>query len=246
MQNEYFKDDPINDGWMKLDIRNIRTRYINVKEDTKRSEQMISLLEEHGFKDYERFDALTSPPEDILHLSLDTEDKFYSTHMCGLSHRKLLQETIVADDNPILILEDDVNIENMKYEISIPKNSDCIYFGTSHGDYNYSAINIGNDWLKVDRIFTTHAILHLTPRYSAAARSITEFCVLTGMPFDSFGLAYQLQGHFNVYAPRLPFFYQAKEKQNNSLYDVEALTRPRLLTDNEKIIRQAPSGPMGA
>ena len=239
--NKNFHENKINREWMDIDIRNIRTRYINIKKDTQKAEQMVSLLDEHGFADYERFDALTSPPEN-LHTELNKEDAFYGTHMCGLSHVKLLEETILKDGEPILILEDDVEIENIEYEIAIPKNSDCIYFGTSHGDGNYSAVNVGfsggkNHFLKINQVFTTHAILHINPRYSSAACAITKFCALTGMPFDSHGLAYQLQRHFNVYTPKKPFFYQASEKQNNPLYDVESLTRPRLLTDNEKILR---------
>tara|TARA_R110002020_G_scaffold148364_1_gene324188 strand:+ start:69 stop:815 length:747 start_codon:yes stop_codon:yes gene_type:complete len=245
--NNNFHKDKYNHDWMELDIRNLRTKYINIEKDTRKSEQMISLLDEHGFSNYERFNALTSPENS--HAVLDKENELYGTHMCGLSHMKLLKETILKDGEPILILEDDVDIENIEYEIHIPKNADCIYFGISHGDGNYVAENIGyprtgKDFLKVGKIFTTHAILHINPRYSAAACAITEFCILTGMPFDSHGLAYQLQSHFNVYSPKQPFFYQSESKQNNPLHNVEALTRPRLLTETEKILRgNAPDWP---
>ena len=238
-REEFQENKTITSGWMDIDIRNIRTRYINIKKDTQKAEQMVSLLDEHGFTNYERFDALTVPGEDFPNVKLDTENAFYGTHMCGLSHVKLLRDTIVKDGKPILILEDDVNIENIEYEISIPENADCIYFGISHGDGKYSAESAGGSgkFLKINKVFTTHAILHINPRYSSAACAITEFCSLTGMPFDSHGLAYQLQRHFNVYTPKLPFFSQADEKQTNPLYYVELLTRPRLMTDNEKVLR---------
>jgi hypothetical protein len=44
-------------------------------------------------------------------------------------------------------------------------------------------------------------------------------------PFDV-GIAYSVQPEFNVYAPKVPFFYQADSK--NTLNKWEGITRNRL------------------
>jgi len=189
-----------------IDIRNLRTRWINVDKDTEKAEQMISLLNGHGFIYHERFSGVTETDEFIL-------GENYGTHMCGLSHRKLLKETILKDNKPVFILEDDVDIEEsaIKYKISIPEDADAIYFGISHGDENYSAVDCGNDWLRIKQVFATHAILHINPKYSESVILKIEDAVERNKPFDV-QLAYHVQPQFKVYTPRLPFFYQSDEK----------------------------------
>ena len=51
-------------------------------------------------------------------------------------------------------------------EIPVPDDADAIYLGTSHGDGNYKAIDLGNGWLKIERVFATHAIMHITKRFT--------------------------------------------------------------------------------
>jgi len=194
-----------------IDIRNLRTRWINVDKDTEKAEQMVSLLNEHGFLFHKRFSAVTETDEFVI-------GENYGTHMCGLSHRKLLKETILKDDKPVFILEDDVDVEEsaIKYRISIPEDADAIYFGISHGDMNYSAVDCGNDWLKIKQVFATHAILHINPKYSESVIKKIEASVETDKPFDV-SLAYNLQPQFKIYTPRNPFFYQSDAKNGISV-----------------------------
>tara|TARA_R100001082_G_scaffold110645_1_gene91173 strand:- start:2122 stop:2709 length:588 start_codon:yes stop_codon:yes gene_type:complete len=191
---------------------------------------MVTLLNEHGFTNHERFRATTDSAE----FGITKENcRWFGTHMCGLSHRKLLKETIIEDSNPILVLEDDIEVEdkNIQYEVEIPDDADAVYFGTSQGDCNYSAIEAGNGFAKVKRIFATHAILHINPKYSEMVVKITEDAVKADGPFDV-GIAYGVQEKFNVYAVKSPFFYQADSK--NTVNKYEYITRiPLLLNDEE-------------
>ena len=41
---------------MKIDLSNIRTRWINVESDKSKAEQMVELLDRLEFKNAERFD----------------------------------------------------------------------------------------------------------------------------------------------------------------------------------------------
>ena len=216
---------------MKIDIRDIRTQWINLEKDTTKAEQMVTLLNERGFKNHERFAAMCEDTEFGI-----TKDNcnWFGTHMCGLSHRKLLNETIINDNEPILVLEDDIEVEedNIKYEIEIPDDADAVYLGTSQGDCNYSAVSANEDIAKIQRIFATHAILHINPEYSKMVVRITEDAVKADGPFDV-GIAYNVQKDFNVYAVKTPYFYQADSK--NTVNKYEYITRiPLLLNDEEQ------------
>ena len=215
---------------MKIDIREMRTKWINLDKDTTKAEQMITLLDSHGFTSHDRFNAMCEDEEFGI-----TRDncQWFGTHMCGLSHRKLLQDTIITDGKPIFVLEDDVEVEvdKIKYEIEVPDDADAVYLGTSQGDCNYSAINVNEDLARVERIFATHAIIHFNPEYSKAVAKITEDAVKGDGPFDV-GIAYGVQKDFNVYAVKTPYFYQADSK--NTVNKYEYITRiPLLLNDEE-------------
>ena len=219
---------------MNMDIRNLRTRWINIDKDTTKAEQMVSLLNKNGFTEHERFPAITNTTEFDI-----TKEKceWFGTHMCGLSHRKLLKETILNDGKPILILEDDIEVENqhIKFKLSIPDDADAIYFGISQGDSWYSAKPADLFWVKINKIFSTHAILHINPKYSESVVSITENAVKNDKPFDV-EIAYLVQTQFKVYTPRFPFFYQADSKNPvvpGRKISYETLTRVPLIMDNE-------------
>ena len=47
-------------GVMQIDLRNVRTRWINVDKDEEKARQMLELLERLEFKNVERFNAITS------------------------------------------------------------------------------------------------------------------------------------------------------------------------------------------
>ena len=208
---------------MKTDIRNVRTRWINVDKDEDKARQMVDLLELYDFKDHERFSAVTGIDP---HEGVPVGEEHYRN--CAESHFKLLEETILTDGHPVLILEDDVEVEPNAWvpEIPIPEDADAIYFGTSHGDRSYQAIDLQNGWLKIKRVFSTHAILHINKDFSR--RVIEEgknHIYNLNRPFDV-GIAYNIQPDFNVYAPRVPFFYQADSKNTTNKW--EGITRNQL------------------
>ena len=133
--------------------------------------------------------------------------------MCGLSHRKLLMETIIKDDKPVLILEDDVEVESIAWgpEIPIPEDADAIYLGTSHSDMQYKAEDYGKGWNKITGVFGTHAILHLNKKYATEMCNLIKECVKNDRPFDV-ALAKVLQGKHNVYAPYYRSFIKQTQK----------------------------------
>jgi|TARA_R100001460_G_scaffold796_6_gene3553 hypothetical protein len=209
----------------RVNLLETRTRWINVSKDTEKASQMVELLGDKNFTNHERFNALTEDAE--FGWTKEKSPEWFVTHMCGLSHRKLLMETIIKDDKPVLILEDDVEIEHPTWmdEIPVPRDADAVYLGTSHSDMRYRAEDHGNGWNKITGVFGTHAILHLNKKYASEMCIMIERCVKNNHPFDV-SLAKDLQGRFNVYAPYSPFFYQADSKNTTNKY--EAITRPPL------------------
>ena len=206
---------------MQFDIRNVRTRWINVDKDEEKARQMNELLDGLGFTNHERFSAVTGIAP---HEGVRRGEEHYRN--CAESHFKILEETILADGEPVLILEDDVEAEHQNFInelIERPDDSDAIYFGTSHGDQRYECTNLMNGWCRIKKVFSTHAILHINPEFSMnVIKEGKRFIYELNKPFDV-GIAYDVQPKHNVYAPLNPFFYQSDAK--NTVNKWEQITR---------------------
>ena len=210
---------------MKIDIRNVKTYWLNVDGDDKKNEHMKKMLGDLGFTDIERFSAITDAEQDPN--AFDGEKHYRS---CAESHFAILRKAIEQDEFPIIIMEDDVDVDPKSYapEFEIPENTDAIYLGTSLGDMRYSAIDIGQNLNKIERVFATHAILYTNAEFA-------KFVISTGLwwiysknrPFDV-GYAYLVQPYSNVYAPHKPMFYQSSKFNGDGPYNVEYLTKTPL------------------
>ena len=212
---------------MQIDLRNVRTRWINVDKDEEKALQMNALLDGYEFTDHTRVSAVTGIEP---HEGVRPGEEHYRN--CAESHFKILEETILADGEPVLILEDDVEIEHGHFPLqcTAPEDVDAIYFGISHGDNNYRAVNLMNGWTKICRVFSTHAILHINPAFSRdVIKEGKNHIYNLNRPFDV-GIAYGIQHNYNVYAPKQPVFYQADAKNQGSVNKWERITRTPLNT----------------
>ena len=216
---------------MKIDFRNVRTRWINVDKDTNKANLMVEMLDTLGFKNHERFSAVTNVKP---HEGVRKGEEHYRN--CAESHFKILSETIIKDGEPVLILEDDVEYteaitdfispDKSNSPIEFPDDVDAIYLGTSHGDGKYDAEKQHDGWLLIQRVFATHAILYLSKEYAEQTIDIGKHWIYErDTPFDV-GLAYQLQPTKKVYAPVTPYFYQADSR--NTVNKWEAITKTPL------------------
>ena len=208
---------------MKIDLRNVTTKWINLDAATEKNEQMIELATKFGFTNASRVSAVSGIEP---HVGVNKGEEHYRS--CAESHFKILQEAIDNNQFPILILEDDVDVLESAFipEFECPDDADAIYFGTSHGDNNYEAIDQKNGWCKIKRVFATHAIMYLSSKYAEEVITIGKKWIYeNNKPFDV-GLAYELQHKYIVYSPYVPFFYQADRK--NSVNKWEGLTKTPL------------------
>ena len=209
---------------MKIDLCNVPVRWINVDTATENAKLMEELCERLGMDNASRFSAVTDIPP---HEGVREGEEHYRN--CAESHFRVLQEAIDNKSFPVLILEDDVDIEESVFTTTlqnIPDDADAIYMGTSHGDSNYSAIDVGNGWMKIERVFATHSIMWLNEKMAKEVIETGKRWIYgKNHPFDV-GIAYELQPRFNVYAPHVPFFFQADAKNSKNKW--ESLTRTPL------------------
>jgi hypothetical protein len=209
---------------MKINLCDVPVRWINVDTATENNKLMVDLLKRVGMNNARRFSAIT----DVLpHEGVRPGEEHYRN--CAESHFSILQESIDNNSFPVCILEDDVEIEESVFTTdleNIPDDADAIYLGTSHGDNNYSATDVGNGWMKIERVFATHSILWLNEKLAREViKTGKSWIYEKNHPFDV-GIAYELQPKFNVYAPHTPFFFQADAKNSKNKW--EHLTRTPL------------------
>jgi hypothetical protein len=123
-----------------------------------------------------------------------------------------------------LLLEDDVATEaDANWTFAVPADADAVWVGISR--YGKPIVQPINPSLsRIERMFSTHAVLYLSKSYKEHAMHCAEQCNSCWLPFD-IGLSFY-QKDFNVYALNQPAFFQANGKGQHNF---EALTRGSLL-----------------
>jgi hypothetical protein len=203
---------------MKLDIRDVHTRWINLDGETKNKAEMESQFDALGIKTHRRKSAVViEPPK-------GTPDTIKHYRGCAQSHIDILDDPELR--YPLLILEDDAkSTPEFEPVIEIPDDTDAIYLGVSQGSGHYYAEDIGGGFARISGVFATHAILYLTESYAkAVSATAKDFVYNRNTPFD-LGCA-ALQGRFKVITPHKPFFYQADARSSANKW--ENLTRGSL------------------
>tara|TARA_Y100000310_G_C20512986_1_gene729793 strand:- start:122 stop:811 length:690 start_codon:yes stop_codon:yes gene_type:complete len=228
---------------MKIDVRDVKCRWINLDSATESAKRMEKLLGSLGIKDHERLSARILPcPEGTR-----PSEKHYVG--VGQSHIDCLKS--VEGNLPALILEDDIalskvgetffNSKDHPPILEIPDDTDAIYLGISHGDGNYVAEDIGDGFARISRMLAAHAILYVSERYAKEVQHVAHRCIYEAhKPFDVG--TYMIQEHFNIITPYKPFFYQKSYDEKEALNDWEQLTRTPLMI---KPSTEVPIGPKG-
>ncbi len=207
---------------MNIDLRQIPCVWINVDTDTEKASQMEALLDRLDIRNHRRFSGVTGiPPHDAVNRG----EEHYRN--CAESHFAVLQAAVDHDTFPILVLEDDVDVQGFPdAPIECPDDADALYLGTSHGSPDYRATPVSDLLFRIERVYAAHAVVHLTREYAEAVitdgrRSIYD----RDEPFDV-ALAFETQARFNVHAMRTPVFYQSDAK--NLVNQWEHMTRTPL------------------
>lgn len=145
-------------------------------------------------------------------------------------------------DEPILLLEDDVDIEDWvspNTEIIVPEGTDAIYLGLSKcagsqtrnlhdGPSQFfkkdDSSQIPSSLVRVKNMLSVHAVFYISSTYKQAivkllSKSLSE----SDVPYYNDVLISRIQKDYQIYAMKTPPFYQAD--RFNHPYSLEKVTR---------------------
>jgi hypothetical protein len=160
----------------------------------KRKTKTIELLTKMGFKSITHYKSSDQYPKCLVQANID----ILSQHL---------------DDNPLLIVEDDINCTDI-LDVDIPNNADCHYVGFSvHAAHPTENVNYGpckttkitENIHRILNMLSMHAIIYISKRFKEATiqcfnnNTHTDICLA------------RIQSTFNVYANSTPIFYQDDE-----------------------------------
>lgn len=179
---------------------------------------MESLLKSKGFKD-------------IVHFKSGNE---HYPKCLNIATRDILTKYV---DDSILLLEDDVEMINT-LDFTIPINADAIYFGlsqcASHPTENYNVYYsqfgpYSDTQVKVINMLSAHAVLYISKRYKEKVINVMEECIKTNI-FNDVAIS-RIQKNYNVYANKIPTFYQSNKFNDPTNFNVEWATKIQILDD---------------
>lgn len=192
---------------MKIDLKKIKTYYINLDKDEERNVSMQTLVSDFGFISAERFEG--------------TYVKGDPLSGCAYSHYNILSTM----KSKTIILEDDCVIRSNESVIEIPDDADALYLGLSSWGYikdvskpdNYIFTPVDNypGIYKVSGMLATHAILYINKDYMRTCERIAEYSAKNSVHVDQ-GFA-RVQRYFNVYAVADPIFYQHSNTESTNI-----------------------------
>jgi hypothetical protein len=182
-----------------MKINELKTTYMCPDHNEKyhnRKLHMDNLLNTIGFKDFTHYLSSTENyPSCLNKATID-----------------ILENNL---DNPILILEDDVEWTGVQDFIFDP-TADAIYFGLSRsGGHPTENIHLGDSvfepWsdsqVKVLNMLSGHAILYISKSYKEAVIK----SIKTNTPYHHDVLLSRLQPNFTILANKKPVFYQSSK-----------------------------------
>jgi len=192
---------------LQIDLREIDTYYINIKKDIKRDKSMKNLIEDFGFQNAQRSNAVNKPGDPLSG--------------CATSHYNILSNL----KDRAIILEDDCVIKNKKPIIEVPDDADAVYLGLSEWGFNrdiskrenftFSKHKDFEGIYRVSGMLATHAILYITDEYINTCKIVSKYSSENSVHVDqSFA---RIQRYFNIYALANPIFYQSSNQSATNI-----------------------------
>jgi len=223
---------------MKIDLRNVQTRWINLDRATLNAKQMIEQFDRLGFTSHIRIPGrIIPPPKDLSAARLRAFGKHYMG--CGQAH---IDALLSASKGSVLVLEDDaLATEAFVPVIEVPNDTDAVYLGISHGNKNQAIVDLNNGWYRIFGMLAAHAVLYVSERYKNYAVDIAHMCLYTKkIPMDN-GFA-AAQSKFKVIAASTPMFIQSAERESQNKW--QSLTdRPLVPTHVQALNELIPIPP---
>jgi len=166
---------------------------------TARKNYMISMLNSHGFKHVQHYKSGSeSYPTCLVKATID-----------------ILQNNL--NDEPFLLLEDDVAMCTSQTIIEYPEDCDAMYLGFSksagsktinYHDGSSKVAPYSEKYLRILNMLSTHAILYISACYKQAV--IDKLTEVSNTDYNSDVVISRLHDYYNIYGYYYPFFYQSK------------------------------------
>ena len=195
---------------MFINLSNINFYFLTLKTNCEKSKHILDILKDM------KVTEITAPTPEIGKQKSGT-----------IGHFQMIEQGLKDQDStkpfqPFIILEDDVSLlEDLPITLDIPNNTDILYTGISacalghNKDWwnpadHLDAYDIDDKYVKIHNMLSTHSIMICSP----LGASIYMKCMCSnyyqnGKGWDIY-LA-KMQPHYNVYALKIPIFYQDKK-----------------------------------
>ena len=203
---------------MMIDLKTIKTFWINMSSNTERNSDMKALFERLGMKNTEHFEGIVLDPNSHI------------KDGSGMATHTLLSKILDENQFPCLILEDDVQelTNNFKRYFDVPDDCDALYLGVSTAGArgaNSVATVLNDDYFRVWNMLATHAVVYFSRKYVEELLKRGKWFLDNNIPYD-IGIG-EIHCHFNVLTPTYPVFYQS-DPHGKAKHPVELCTRYQL------------------
>lgn len=181
----------------RLNLLEIPVYVINLKEDIEKRKAIEKLLLDVGFKNIN------------WHPGIIAENK---TLGVAKSHNALLKK-LTNVNLPVMVLEDDVSIFDLKTFIEVPLDADAYYLGNSSwglyggsGKKKIALSKYNEETYKIYNMLAAHAIVYLNNDYIKFLHQATGFNILAKTNQDK--ARAETMKYWNIYSATRPMFYQ--------------------------------------
>jgi len=130
------------------------------------------------------------------------------------AHMAALELALSECKGPFIILEDDVEIESLKGEMTIPKDTDAMYLGLSmwglkngKGYIGISGEKQNGGVYRIYNMLAAHAILYVSHDY--ARFILNSIPIFLKMRTNQDKMRAETMKYWKVYASKTPVFYQS-------------------------------------
>lgn len=198
---------------LKIKITDIPIIYINLKQDTRKKNQIESMLSEKNFKNIYRSEGV------------EIKDKPRQVGI-ALAFKKAFEKafSITKEEDYFIVFEDDVVPRNcFTEEIELPNDFEAVYLGTSkwgiirdkEGNYVKSGPHIqgsiiNKDLMRIYNMLSGHAILYKKSEYVKKIYTLMNEAVKT-QTYQDIEFAKTMK-NYKVYAFMNPLFYQTSSE----------------------------------
>lgn len=203
---------------MKIDLRNLKTYWINMHRDVDKHQRMRDMFLHLNMNNTHHFEGVILDPNSHI------------KDGSGMATHTLLTKILNEDAFPCLVLEDDAkNTRYFKCEYDVPDECDALYLGVSKAGARGSktVATVYNDsFFRVWNMLATHAVVYFNKEYVKNILKRGELYLNANIPYD-IALAEE-HSNFCILTPYAPAFYQY-DPEKKSKFDVEYYTRDPLI-----------------